>query len=134
VTRHCAGDETWSEHDVERLRSVAQDSARRADFFTIEVLTWKGVATYYVVFFNAFALTVRSIGQAGMSSEADSFGEASLKRALAAFIAHYDSERRPQGKENLLLFPLPSARRGQIVRRERLFGLLNYYAAHHEHF
>jgi hypothetical protein len=88
VTRHCAGDETWSEHDVERLRSVAQDSARRADFFTIEVLTWKGVATYYVVFFNAFVLTLGSIGQAGMSSEADLFGEVKVDAQIRRRVVH----------------------------------------------
>ena len=78
---------------------------------------------------NAFAERwVRSVKEECLS-RLILFGEASLKRALAAFIAHYHSERPHQGKENLLLFPLPCGRRGrQIVRRERLGGLLKYYA------
>jgi hypothetical protein len=35
------------------------------------------------------------------------FGEASLRRALTAFIDHYHQERNHQGKDSLLLFPSP---------------------------
>jgi hypothetical protein len=35
------------------------------------------------------------------------FGEASLRRALSAFIDHYHLERNHQGKDNLLLSPIP---------------------------
>jgi hypothetical protein len=35
------------------------------------------------------------------------FGEASLRRALTAFIDHYHQERNHQGKDNLLLSPIP---------------------------
>ena len=57
------------------------------------------------------------------------FGEASLKRALAEFIAHYHAERPHQGKGNLLLFPQPEdSRTGRrIVCKERLGGMLKYY-------
>ena len=34
------------------------------------------------------------------------FGEASLKRALGEFVAHYHAERNHQGKGNVLLFPV----------------------------
>jgi hypothetical protein len=78
---------------------------------------------------SSFRTQRGSIGQGRMSIRLILFGEASLKRALAAFIAHHHSERPHQGKENLLLFPLPCGRgRRQIVRRERLGGLLKYYA------
>jgi hypothetical protein len=33
------------------------------------------------------------------------FGERSLRRALSAYVAHYDAERNHQRKSNVLLFP-----------------------------
>jgi hypothetical protein len=57
--------------------------------------------------------------------------EGSLRRALHHYEAHYHEERNHQGKDNRLLFPLPTpAVHGEqnIVRcRERLGGLLKYY-------
>ena len=59
------------------------------------------------------------------------FGEASLRRAIRNFIAHYDEERNHQGKGNQLLFPravIPvSPRRGMVQCQHRLGGLLKYY-------
>jgi putative transposase len=56
---------------------------------------------------NAFAERwVRSIKQECLS-KVILFGEASLRRALSEFIDHHHSERNPQGKGNLLLFPSP---------------------------
>ncbi len=59
------------------------------------------------------------------------FGERSLKRAPQHFEMHYHQERNHQGKNNLLLFPLPprpSVRNCQKLRcRQRLGGLLKYY-------
>ncbi len=57
------------------------------------------------------------------------FGEASLRRALRNYIAHYHSERNHQGVENRLLKPLAtiSSIHEPIKRRERLGSLLNYY-------
>src|SRR5215831_10946694 len=59
------------------------------------------------------------------------FGEASLRRALTAFMDHYHRERNHQGQDNLLLFPAPvleAGSRGAICCRERLGGLLKYYS------
>jgi hypothetical protein len=59
------------------------------------------------------------------------FGEASLQRALKEFIAHYHFERPHQGKGNVLLFPAAGERsreKGSVICRERLGGLLKYYA------
>ena len=59
------------------------------------------------------------------------FGEASLKRALTEFIAHFHSERPHQGKGNVLLFPTTDhlqAEGHRTVCRERLGGLLKYYS------
>jgi hypothetical protein len=60
------------------------------------------------------------------------FGEASLQRALKEFIAHYHFERPHQGKGNVLLFPAAAGERspekGSVICRERLGGLLKYYA------
>ncbi len=58
-------------------------------------------------------------------------GEGSLRRALRHYEAHYHVERNHQGKNNVLLFPLPTqAVRGEQEKvrcRERLGGLLKYY-------
>jgi hypothetical protein len=42
-------------------------------------------------------------------------GEGSLRRALRHYEAHYHEERNHRGKDNILLFPLPT----QAVRREQ---------------
>jgi putative transposase len=58
-------------------------------------------------------------------------GEGSLRRALRHYEAHFHEERNHQGKDNVLLFPLPiPAVRGEQEKvrcRERLGGLLKYY-------
>jgi putative transposase len=58
-------------------------------------------------------------------------GEGSLRRALRHYEAHYHQERNHQGKENVLLFPLPTqagAGEQEKVRcREGLGALLKYY-------
>jgi len=58
------------------------------------------------------------------------FGEASLRHALAQYMAHFHHERNHQGKGNVLLFPAVSQDpeyTGPIQCRERLGGLLKYY-------
>jgi putative transposase len=57
------------------------------------------------------------------------FGEASLRRALTEYVAHYHAERNHQGVDNRLLEPpgISSAANEAIYRRERLGGMLNYY-------
>ena len=57
-------------------------------------------------------------------------GEGSLRRALCHYEAHYHEERNHQGKDNLLLFPLPTQVCGKQEKtrcQERLGGLLKYY-------
>ena len=58
-------------------------------------------------------------------------GEGSLRRALRHYEAHYHEERNHQGKNNVLLFPLPTQavrrEREKVRGRERLGGLLRYY-------
>jgi len=81
---------------------------------------------------NAFAERwVRSVKEECLS-KLILFGEASLQRALNEFITHFHSERNHQGKDNLLLFPpVPATQttaRGTVRCRERLGGLLRYYA------
>ena len=57
------------------------------------------------------------------------FTEASLRRAIRAFVDHYHRERSHQGLENRLIEPDESPRHanGEIRCRERLGGLLRYY-------
>jgi hypothetical protein len=80
---------------------------------------------------NAFAERwVRSVKQECLS-KLILFSEASLKRVLAEYLAHYHTERNHQGKRNLLLFPAPvdtSSSGKPILCKQRLGGLLKYYA------
>ena len=55
-------------------------------------------------------------------------GETHLRRALAAFAAHYHRERNHQGLQDRLITPEPPGPpRGVIRCRPRLGGLLRYY-------
>ena len=56
-------------------------------------------------------------------------GQASLRRAIAEYMAHYHEERNHQGLENRLIRPAPthSANTGCIQQRRRLGGMLHYY-------
>ena len=57
--------------------------------------------------------------------------EHSLTHILKEYVAHYHQERPHQGKGNVVLLSSPdqnSARQGSIQCRQRLGGLLKYYA------
>ena len=59
------------------------------------------------------------------------FGEASLRRALKEYTAHYHYERNHQGVQNQLLNAAAndeSYEHGLISKRARLGGILNYYS------
>jgi transposase InsO family protein len=57
------------------------------------------------------------------------FGERAVRKATGEFMAHYHSERNHQGLDNALICPEPghAGHEGEVHRRERLGGLLNYY-------
>ena len=57
------------------------------------------------------------------------FGESGVRKATAEFMAHYHNERNHQGLDNALISPEPGhgGAQGEVHRRERLGGLLNYY-------
>jgi putative transposase len=57
------------------------------------------------------------------------FGEDSLRKSIQEFTAHYHFERNHQGLGNRLLMPDSAncENTGEIRRRERLGGVLNYY-------
>jgi transposase InsO family protein len=55
------------------------------------------------------------------------FGEDGLRRMLRQFLTHYDGERNHQGLGNKLLSVTPTNCTGEVERRQRLGGLLNYY-------
>ena len=81
---------------------------------------------------NAFVERwVRSVKQECLS-KLILFGEGALRRGLTEYLAHYHGERNHQGKGNLLLFPsknqLPVGNGSTVRCRQRLGGLLNYYA------
>ena len=57
------------------------------------------------------------------------FGERHHRRAIAEFVAHYHRERNHQGLDNELIDgQAATGRVGRVRRRQRLGGLLNYYA------
>jgi putative transposase len=73
---------------------------------------------------------VRSVKE-GCLSRLILFGEASLRHALRQYVEHFHAERNHQGKGNVRRFPAVSQapeREGPIQCRERLGGLLQYYA------
>jgi transposase InsO family protein len=57
------------------------------------------------------------------------FGEDSLRKSIQEFIAHYHRKRHHQGLGNRLIIPdsAHGENTGEIQRRERLGGMLNYY-------
>ena len=57
------------------------------------------------------------------------FSEASLRRAIEAYVDHYHAERNHQGLGNRLIAPLPFPPRGNglVLCRNRLGGLLRFY-------
>ena len=78
---------------------------------------------------NAYAERfVRSIKQSCLE-RLILFGETSLRTAVQKFVVHYHSERNHQGLDNRLIQPEPNhlGNTGEVQRRERLGGLLNYY-------
>ena len=57
------------------------------------------------------------------------FGERHLRRTIAEFVEHYHGERNHQGLDNELIDGARAVECvGRICRRQRLGGLLNYYA------
>ena len=57
------------------------------------------------------------------------FGERSLRHVLQRYLEHYHRERNHQGLDNRLIEAGPEVgqREGEVVRKERLGGLLAYY-------
>ena len=57
------------------------------------------------------------------------FGEGSLRKGIGEFVLNYHGERNHQCLGNRLIIPDAShvANCGQLLRRERLGGMLNYY-------
>ena len=80
---------------------------------------------------NAFAERwVRSVKEEALS-KLILLGEASLRRAISEYLAHFHGERNHQGKGNVLLFPTAAQAKnrvdGSVGCKERLGGLLKYY-------
>lgn len=55
------------------------------------------------------------------------FGEASLRRGLREYGAHFHAERPHQGLDNELIDGQPATGNGDLVATERLGGLLRHY-------
>ena len=56
-------------------------------------------------------------------------GERHLRRTITEYAAHYHVERPHQGLGNRVIEPerVPARTGGEVARRQRLGGLLNYY-------
>jgi len=67
-----AGAQTEPKHDLERVHSLAYGVLAGIDFFTVEVLTWRGLVTYYVLFF--IHLESRRVSLAGITRHPDELG------------------------------------------------------------
>ena len=50
------------------------------------------------------------------------FGQASLRHALSEYVSHFHAERNHQGKDNVILFPVPADRVGEAVGEIQLPG------------
>ncbi len=57
------------------------------------------------------------------------FGQEHLQRTVNKYLAYYHSERNHQGLEGQIIEPGKEIgqRQGEMRRRERLGGMLNYY-------
>lgn len=71
----------------------------------------------------------RTLEVASRPTGAYLFGEHSLRKSVQEFTVHYHKERHHQGLGNRLIMPDSAhmGTTGQIRRRERLGGMLNYY-------
>jgi len=80
---------------------------------------------------NAFAERWIRSAKSECVSKLVFFGENSLRKALAEFVAHFREERNHQGKDNILLFPsadhASKPKDDPIECKERLGGLLKFY-------
>jgi putative transposase len=120
------------------------------DFFSVEVLTWRGLATYYVLF--VLHLETRRITLAGITRHrTEDWMRQMARRAVdpidgsllpvryvlhdrdTKFCATFRDTLRSagEGRGNQLLFPAPGSllhrHAGRIKCHERLGGLLKFY-------
>jgi hypothetical protein len=93
------------------------------------VLTWRGLVTYYVLFF--IHLDTRRVWIAGITEHSDSAWMEQMGRNVTLESWGFLEERNHQGKGNVLLFPrneeIIGSRKGRVRCKERLGGLLKYY-------
>ena len=88
-----------------------------SDFFTVEVWSWRGLITHYVLF--VIDLATRKVA----------IGAPMLRRALQEYMEHYHRERNHQGLGNQLIAPelIRQSQSERIDRRSHLGGMLNFY-------
>jgi hypothetical protein len=141
ITRHPDGEwmgqiarsatqETWGY--LNRCRYVLHDRDKKFCASFRSELTAGGVKPIMLPAkspnLNAYAERwVRSVKQECLSKLV-LFGEDPLQRTLTEFTAHYHRERNHQGKDNKLLTPLDEQKGWNIYCRQRLGGLLKFYA------
>ena len=92
-----------------------------ADFFTVEVLTWRGLVTYYVLFF--IEVGTRRVSLGGITRHPDSCWMEQVARNATMQDSGYRN-----GCHYLHDRCGAASARGAIRCRERLGGLLKYYS------
>jgi hypothetical protein len=99
----------------QQFLKIHWDVLAATDFFTVEVATWHGLVTYYVVVVMELSTMM--------------LGERTLYDAIQQYLAHDHHERTHQGLTNQRMAPEPGMRThgDQVRRRERLGGLLRDY-------
>jgi hypothetical protein len=71
---------------------------------------------------------IRAIDQRECLDRIIPIGEGHFRRAVAEFVEHYHLERNHQGLDNRLIVGSPTIDAiGDVRRRTRLGGLLNFY-------
>ena len=94
------------------------------DFFSVEVLTLRGLITYYVLFF--IQLESRKVEVVGITPHPNEQWMKQIARNVTM-----DEWGFFEGKDNVLLFPVatkvPNCVEGSVSCKERLGGLLKYY-------
>jgi putative transposase len=92
----------------------------------VEVLRLPPISPNLNAFAERFVLSIRS----ECLDRSVPLSEAHLRRCVSEYLQHYHAERNHQGLGNEVIegSPAPANTNGRVERRERLDGVLNFYA------
>jgi putative transposase len=123
--------ESWKPQGSRNMKYLIHDPLSTSEF--LDMIAAAGVESVKLPprspNLNAYAERfVRSIKESCLD-RLIFFGEEPLRTAIQSFVAQYHCERNHQGLANRLITPEPGhlGNTGEVQRRERLGGMLNYY-------